>query len=130
MTNTYKPEEYNSLSPYLIVPGAQQLIDLLVEIFDAKALRRYEREDGSIMHAEVKIDDSVVMIADSTQEWPPNIHMLHVYVPDVDLTYKKAIGLGCKALQEPAIKGDDIDKRGMFEDFAGNQWAVATQTNS
>jgi uncharacterized glyoxalase superfamily protein PhnB len=58
----YKPENYTSLSPYLIVNGAQRLADLLTVIFNGKELRKYNRPDGSIMHLEILIDDTVLMI--------------------------------------------------------------------
>ena len=65
----YKPSDYNSLSPYLVVNGAQELMDLMIELFHGKELRRYE-VPGRIMHAEVLIDDSVIMVADASDEFP------------------------------------------------------------
>ena len=62
MNKTFKPQNYNSVSPYFIVDGAQQFIDLMKVIFDAKELRRYERPNGTIMHAEIQIDDSVTKL--------------------------------------------------------------------
>lgn len=127
MNNAFKPENYNSVSPYFIVDGAQKLVDLLKQIFNAAELRRYDRPDGKIMHMELKVDDSVIMLADSTDQYPPNSHMIHVYVPNADETFKKAVSLGCAPVDEPKQKDGDPDKRGMFTDFAGNFWAVATQ---
>jgi uncharacterized glyoxalase superfamily protein PhnB len=59
MNKAFKPAGYNSVSPYFIVNGAQKFIDLMKKIFDAKELRRYDMPDGTIMHAEIQIDDSV-----------------------------------------------------------------------
>jgi PhnB protein len=53
--------------------------------------------------------------------------LVHVYVSDVHKVFKKAISLGCEALQEPANRGGDPDTRGMFKDYQGNVWAVGTQ---
>src|SRR3546814_7670259 len=128
MQKIFKPEGYNSLSPYFVVDEAQRFIDLLKQIFNAKELRRYERPDGSIMHAELQIDDSVLMLGNSTKEYHSNQLLIHLYVPDVDQTFKKAVTLGCDPLQIPKIKDEDPDKRGMFKDFAGKVWAVGTQT--
>ena len=64
---SYKPENYNSLSPYLIVDNASKFVQLLIDIFDAKILRRYDLENGKIMHIELLLDDSVIMISDSTE---------------------------------------------------------------
>lgn len=124
----YKPTNYNSVSPYLIVNNAQKLIDLLKAIFNATELRRYERENGTIMHAELKLDDSVIMLSDSTDAYPANKSMLHFYVPDVFKTFDLAIKNGCEAIEAPVNKPGDPDTRGSFYDFAGNYWAVSTQT--
>ena len=127
MDKAYKPAGYNSVSPYFIVDGAQKLIDFLVQLFDGKELRKYKREDGTIMHAEVKIDDSIVMISDANEEYPPVTIIMHVYVPDVNTTYIKALKLGASELQKPKNNEGDPDNRGTFLDFAGNMWSVSTQ---
>lgn len=124
---SFKPEGYNSASPYFIVNGAQQLMDLLVALFDARPLRRYDRPDGSIMHAEIALDDSVLMIADSSDQYPPITLVMHVYVPDADAVFKQAMSLGCISVDPPAQKDGDPDRRGTFKDFAGNMWSVGTQ---
>ncbi|NNE76864.1 MAG: hypothetical protein HKN31_07300 [Pricia sp.] len=72
MERKFKPKGYNSVSPYFVVDGAKKLIDLLVKIFDAEELRKYEMPDGTIMHAEIKIDDSVLMFGNSSDQYPPN----------------------------------------------------------
>ena len=127
--NPYKPEDYNSLSPYLIVEDAHKLVDLLKTIFSATELRKFDREDGKIAHIELKLDDSIVMISDSTADYPGNTTMLHVYVPDVFKTFRLALENGCELVEQPINKPGDPDTRGAFLDFAGNYWAVSTQTN-
>jgi uncharacterized glyoxalase superfamily protein PhnB len=127
MAKKFKPAGYNSLSPYFIVDGAQKLIDLLSVIFNAKQLRRYDLPDGKIMHAEVQIEDSVIMIADSSDQYPANQLVLHVYVPDADEIYNKAIAAGCKSVEAPKQKEGDPDRRGTFKDHAGNFWSIGTQ---
>jgi PhnB protein len=87
--NTYKPNNYNSLSPYLVVNNAQKLVDLLTVIFDVKTLRRFENENGKIAHIELQLDDTVLMISDSTEAYEANKTMLHIYVPDVFETLTK-----------------------------------------
>ncbi len=125
--SSYKPKNYNSLSPYLIVDDAEKLVDLLKIVFDAKELRRYHREDGSIMHLELQLDDSVMMISDSTEDYPAITAMLHIYVPDVFKTFDLAIENDCLLLERPTTKADDTDARGAFMDYAGNYWSVSTQ---
>jgi PhnB protein len=128
MSKQFKPSGYNSVSPYFIVKGAQRLIDLLKVIFNAKELRRYDQPDGSIMHVELQIDDSVIMLSEATAAYPANQFLMHVYVPNVHETFKKAIAAGCVAEQQPEQKEGDPDTRGSFKDFAGNSWAIGTQS--
>lgn len=127
MQPPFKPSGYNSLSPYIIASDAQRLIDLLATIFNATVTRRYDLPDGKIMHAEVRIDDSILMIADSNEQYPPNQSVLHVYVEDADAMFSKAIAAGCESLDPVSQKEGDPDRRGTFKDFSGNMWSVSTQ---
>lgn len=130
MNKEFKPKGYNSVSPYLVVEKAQQMIDLLKKIFNAKEMRKYDMPDGSIVHAEVQVDDSIIMMADATEKWPPNQLLLHVYVSDVDAVFKKAIAAGCESVQEPKEQEGDPDRRGTFKDFSGNIWSIGTQVKA
>ncbi len=127
MQKNFKPNGYNSVSPYFIVDGAQPLIDLLKTIFDAKELRRFDRPDGKIMHAELQMDDSIIMLSDATEKFPPITLIMHVYVVNVDETFEKAVKAGCEIMEQPKENEGDPDKRGTFVDFAGNMWSVSTQ---
>lgn len=121
----FKPHGYNSASPYLIVDGARETIRFLEQVFDAVELRSYPAEDGGIMHAEVRIDDSVIMLADAVQDWPAVEAMVHVYVKDVDETYRRALDAGATSIQEPQVK-DDPDRRAGVRDKVGTTWFMAT----
>lgn len=123
---TFKPDGYNSVSPYLVVNGAQATIDFLVAVFDAKRLRTIPRGDGKLRHGEVRIDDTVLMLADAIEGWPAIPSHVHIYVADVDATYTRALQAGATAIQEP-IRKDDPDKRGGFRDAGGTTWWVAEQ---
>lgn len=127
MNKDFKPAGYNSVSPYFIVSGAQKLIDLLKVILDAQELRRYDMPDGSIMHAEIKIDDSVIMLGESSEKFPPVQLVVHVYVPNVNETFEKAVNAGCEIVERPKGREGDPDKRATFKDFAGNMWSIGTQ---
>lgn len=129
MKQNYKPKGYNSVSPYFVVDGAKKLIDLLVKIFDAKELRKYTMPNGTILHAEIKIDDSVLMFGDSSDQFPPNRLLTHIYVPDVDRVFQKAVDLGCVPLDKPKEREGDPDRRANFKDFAGNVWSIGTQVD-
>jgi uncharacterized glyoxalase superfamily protein PhnB len=127
MPAPWKPDGYPSVSPYLVVAGASTLMDFLERAFGATRLRRFDRPDGSVMHAEVRIGDSVVMVGDGGESWPPVPASLHVYVEDVDAVYARALAAGGVALQEPTRKDGDPDRRGGVRDPAGNSWWIATQ---
>ena len=126
MTEVFKPSGYPSVAPYLIVDGAAATIDFLIGAFDAVSIRRFAGPDGRVMHAEVRIDDTVVMIADSAPGWPAVPAHVHVYVSDVDATYRRALAAGATSVQEP-VKKEDEDKRGGVRDSGGTTWWIATR---
>jgi uncharacterized glyoxalase superfamily protein PhnB len=123
---SHKPGGYTTVSPYLIVDGASRTIEFLQHAFGAVELRRFPAPGGTVMHAEVRIDDSVVMIADGADGWPPVPSHVHVYVADVDATYRRALEAGATAVQEP-VKKQDADKRGGVKDAGGTTWWIATK---
>jgi PhnB protein len=126
MSTGYKPEGYTSVAAYVMADGAQRVIDFVKRVFDAEELRRFDDPAGKVVHAEVRIGDTVVMLCDGGGDSPPFTTWLHVYVPDVDATYRRALAAGGESVQEPAQRGD-ADKRGGVKDPAGNTWWIATQ---
>jgi PhnB protein len=124
----FKPASYNSVSPYLIVTDAAATIRFLVTVFGAVELRRFaDPTSGRLMHAEVRLDDTVIMLGDCVEGvWPAVAAHVHVYVPDVDATYAKALENGATAVQAPVQKQDE-DKRGGFKDAWGTTWWIATK---
>jgi uncharacterized glyoxalase superfamily protein PhnB len=127
MSKQYKPKGYNSVSPYFVIKEAQKMVGLLKELFNATVKRRYDMPDGTIMHIEVQLDDSIIMMGEASEEFPANTHLLHVYVQNVDKIYSRAISLGCESVEPPKEREGDADRRGTFKDFAGNIWSVGTQ---
>ena len=127
MSHGYKPQGYPSVSAYLMVQGAQRVIDFLIQAFDATQSRRFDGPGGAIMHAEILIDDTVVMLADAGGSYPAFPVWLHVYVPDVDATYRRALAAGGVSVDAPTQKPGDPDRRAGVKDPAGNTWWIATQ---
>jgi PhnB protein len=128
MSSSYKPQGYTTVSPYLIVDGASETIDFLVRVFDAVELRRFPDVGGKLTHAEVQIADTVVMLADGGSDWSSIPANVHVYVTDVDATYRRALEAGATPVQEP-VKKDDADKRGGVKDIGGTTWWIATKVD-
>ena len=127
MKSQHKPANYSTVSPYLIVNGAGATIDFLKRVFGAIELRRFPGDSGKLMHAEVRIDDTVIMLSDpAPPDWPPISSHVHIYVPDVDATYRKALEAGAVSVQEP-VKKQDEDKRGGVRDGGGTTWWIATK---
>ncbi|MEO1349829.1 MAG: VOC family protein [Cyanobacteria bacterium J06635_15] len=126
MSLSYKPTGYNTVSPYLVVNGAAKTIEFLVQVFGAVELRRFPNDTGKLIHAEVRIDDTVLMIADSGDGWPSMPTHVHIYVKDVDVTYANALAAGATSVRTP-VKKDDADKRGGVKDAGGTTWWIATK---
>jgi PhnB protein len=125
MSSHYKPSGYTSMAPYLIVDDAQRTIEFLTAVLDAKPLRMVPGDNGRLRHGELRIDDTVLMLADSLEGWPARAADIHLYVADVEAVYRRALELGAQGVQEPQQKGD-ADKRGGFRN-SGITWWVATQ---
>jgi uncharacterized glyoxalase superfamily protein PhnB len=123
----WKPATYPSISPYLVCADAQAIIAFLERVFDAELVRRFDRPDGSLMHAEVRIDDSIVMIGGGATDQQSQGPHIHVYVRDAQAVYDRAIQNGAQSVQAPTRKRADDDFRGGFRDAAGTTWWVATQ---
>ena len=121
------PEGYHTVTPYLLVQGAEKLIDFMKNAFDAKETERYSMPDGSIGHAEVRIGDSVIMVADAQgDEYKPMAAGIHLYVEDCDVTYKRAIGAGATSVREPQDQFYGDRSAGVNDQF-GNRWWFATR---
>ena len=120
-----KPEGYHTVTPYLIVQGAAEFIEFSKQAFGADERDRHPTPDGKIMHAEVKIGDSIIMLSDSTSEFEPTRSTIHLYVDDADATYQRALEAGGESLREPADQFYG-DRSAGIKDRFGNQWWLAT----
>jgi uncharacterized glyoxalase superfamily protein PhnB len=119
------PDGYHTVTPYLIVRGATEVIEFLKQAFGAEILEIINRPDGSIMHAQAEIGDSRVMIADESEMAKATSSTLYLYVPNVDSVYHRAIKAGGQSVMEPT----DMfygDRSGGVKDPSGNSWVMAT----
>jgi PhnB protein len=119
------PEGHHTVTPYLVVRDVAQLIDFMKQAFAAEEILRMAQPDGVIMHAEVRIGDSQVMLGEARGDNEPMPAMLHLYVEDADAVYRRALQAGATSLREPVDEfyGDRI---GGVKDRFGNQWWIAT----
>ncbi|MDT1064083.1 bleomycin resistance protein [Paracoccus sp. CPCC 101403] len=118
----YKPDGYTDLAPYLLVPDAETVLRFCETVFGAQRLRVIRGEGTRIVHAECRIGDTVLMMGEA--EGPPA--MLHLYLPDPDAAFDRAILAGAEAIQPMMEKGDG-DRRGGLRTPDGTQWYLARQ---
>jgi PhnB protein len=134
---SYIPKDYNNVTPYMIVKGAAQAIDYYKKVFGATELFRMNSPDGKVGHAELKIGNSHIMLADenpsmgaghtSATTIGASPISLYVYLPDVDKVVEKAKAEGAKILKpvEDQFYGD---RTGFIQDPFGHLWGIATHT--
>jgi len=118
------PDGFHNVTPFLSVKGAGQLIDFVKKAYGAKERNRMPGPGGVIMHAEVQIGDSIIMLTEAVREAPMPAY-LYLYVNDTDATYKRAIQAGAESQMEP----EDMfwgDRHARVRDPFGNSWSIAT----
>lgn len=118
------PEGYHSLTPFLSLKGADRAIDFYKRAFGAVEKFRMPGPDGKIMHAELTIGDSTIMLSEAMQE-PPSVSSMYVYVPDADQAFDRAVHAGAK-VKMPLANMFWGDRYGSLSDPFGNTWAIAT----
>ena len=137
MTASVKPvpEGFHTATPTLIVRNAADAIEFYKKVFDAEERMRMPSPDGKIMHAELKIGDSIIFLSDefpnmggkSPQTLGGHSGGVYLYVPDVDDVYQRAIAAGSKS-STPVTDMFWGDRHGTFTDPFGHSWGVSTHT--
>ena len=96
------PENYTTVTPWIISPSSAKLIEFLKEAFDAEEIphSRITNEEGAIIHVVVKIGNALIMLFDSRDGWPQTPSFLNLYVEDVEAVYQKSIKLGAKSVTD------------------------------
>ena len=121
------PKEYGSVTPYLLVEGAEGLIDFMKSAFGAEEQGRFPAPEGKVGHAELKVGDSIVMLADASTSdaGHPMPSMIVLYVADVDETYRRAIEADATSQRQPADQFYGDRNAGVQDPF-GNLWWIHT----
>jgi PhnB protein len=119
------PDDYPRVTPYLIVENVNKLIDFVTEVFGAVPGEKMTLPDGSVLHGEVRIGDSMIMMGKANKDNPPIPVMLYVYVENTDETYDKALKAGAKSIMKPADQFYG-DRNAAVADPSGNSWWIAT----
>jgi PhnB protein len=129
------PDGYHTATPYLILQGAAAALDFYKKVFGATEFVRMAQPDGKIGHAEMRIGDSIVMLADEVPQMgyrgPKSLGgspvSLMLYVEDVDAVVERAVAAGAK-LTQPVQDKFYGDRNGVLEDPFGHVWTIATHT--
>jgi PhnB protein len=120
------PEGYPNVTPYLVNEGVDRVIRFLRQAFGAaEKFPPMKRPDGAIMHAQMRVGDSVIMMGEASSDYPPMPSTFYVYVEDVDATYRRAIQAGAFSVTEPRDQFYG-DRSAGVRDPAGNCWWIAT----
>jgi PhnB protein len=128
-----KPDEYHSVTPSLVIRNAAGALDFYKKAFDAKEVYCLATPEGKVLHAEMQIGDSRIMMSDEFPEWqsfaPQSIGgtpaTLLIYVDDVDAAYQQALGAGASKMSEPADQFWGDRMAGLYDPY-GHRWSLAT----
>ncbi len=121
------PAGFHAVTPYMIVTGADRVLDFLRAAFDATEVVRMKRPDGTISHAGVRVEGSMVELSEASGPWGPLPGALDLYVPDCDAAYRRAVEAGGESLYPPTDMFYGERSAGV-SDPGGNQWYLATHT--
>ncbi|MCW3106936.1 MAG: hypothetical protein JWQ09_1442 [Segetibacter sp.] len=124
MENLSIPAGYQRVMPYLILKNATGFFNFAQKVFGAIEKMKIMRDDTYIMHAELQIGGSTIMLADSTDEIKPNTAGLFVYVQDADETYNKALEEGATSVMP--MSNQDYGRSGGVMDPFGNVWWITS----
>jgi len=119
------PAGFHSVTPYLLVPDVAKEMEFLKKALGATERYQMPGPNGRVMHAEVQIGDSIVMMGQPQNEADLGKAMLYVYVPDVDATYEKCLAAGGTSVREPKTQFYGDRSAGVRDPF-GNDWGIAT----
>ena len=122
---TYKPEILQDLNTYFSVKDSARFLDFLVQAFRAEVVENYAGADGSIMHAKVRIGDTVVELSEGRAPWGPRAVSHHYYVENCDEVFARGLASGCRELQ-PMADQFYGDRSGSLLDSWGNHWYIAS----
>ena len=116
---------FHAITPYLFAQGASQLIEFISAAFSGEVTFRKARPDGAIMHAEMRIGDSMLMVAEATPQFGPMPTSVYLYVTDSDQVYRQALEAGGVSVF-PITTLPNGERYGGVKDPCGNIWWIAT----
>jgi uncharacterized glyoxalase superfamily protein PhnB len=122
----YIPEGFHTVTPYFIVADGPAFLGFLKSGLGAEEIGIHKDGNGRIMHAQLRLGDSMLEFGEATEQYPAMKLCLHVYVPDTDALYERAVAAGAKTMRSPRVEPYGERSAGI-EDQAGNVWWIATR---
>lgn len=122
---SYIPEGFTTVTPFIMVKDAQQVVNFVKRAFDAEELSVLRTADGTIQHAQMKIGNGIFLIGDTMGKHEPIPAMIYLYVADCDCHYERGLGAGGESVSEPADQFYG-DRNAGVKDPCGNIWWIAT----
>ena len=119
------PDGFHTVTPYLVVKGASELVEFLKDAFGAEVTECMRRPDGTIGHASARIGDSMIMLAEATAQHGPMPCSIYLYVPDTEALYQRALKAGATSIMEPADQFYGDRNAGVMGP-GGVQWWIGT----
>lgn len=119
------PDGYHTITPYFTVLDADRLISFVTAAFEGQVVKEDHDQNGRIRHARVRVGDSLMMLNEAGAEYPPNDSQMHLYVADVDVTFRRALREGAIAVMQPNERPHGDRMAGLL-DPCGNTWWIAT----
>jgi PhnB protein len=119
------PDGFHTITPYLFAEGAPRLVEFISKAFHGEVIYRKERPDGSVMHATMRMGDSMLMLAEATSEFGEMPTSIYLYVPDCDTVYRQALEAGGVSVFD-IMTLPSGERYGGVKDPCGNIWWVAT----
>ncbi len=126
---SYIPEGFHTVTPYFIVPDATAFLAFLKDGLGAAEVSLFRDPGGRVMHAQARLGDSMLEFGEANAQWPAMRLSLHVYVPDTDAAFRRAVAAGAKSIRDPRTEFYGERSAGI-EDPAGNIWWLATRVEN
>jgi len=124
-TEDIERRAFHTLNLYLVVRGAAEVLEFARQAFGVQEMLRVKRPDGSIMHAEFRVGDSMIEIGESNEQYPPLPATIYLKVDDVDAVYERALQAGGVSLYPPTDK-EYGERDGGVKDASGNHWYIGS----
>lgn len=123
--HSQNPDYYHTVMPYLILEDVGEFLAFTKKVFGAEEKMKHNDEDGRIVHAEIVIGESTIMVGESNRQWSSQPGGLYINVDSADETYQKALDEGATSVME--LSNQEYGRTGGVKDANGNTWWITSE---